>query len=313
MVSLLLFLSSSLLAASPEERGLEYLSREVPRWSAENKCFSCHNNGDAARALYVGLRLGMTVPAPALRDTSGWLAQPGRWGENEENQPFKDRRLARLQFAVTLQAAVKSRQIEAGGALKEAAELVAREQDANGSWQVEAPGTLGSPGTWGIPLATVLARELLHTVNAERYAPAVRRADAWLLELRVVSILDAAAVLLARSGEDSPKALQQRDRCLDILLKGEARDGGWGPYVTSPPEPFDTAVVLLALTQGKGQVASSDLSRRGRAYLIRTQAADGSWPATTRPAGADSYAQHIATTGWATLALLLSQPKSIAR
>jgi hypothetical protein len=37
---------------TPEERALVYLAREVPRWSVENKCHSCHNNGDAARALY---------------------------------------------------------------------------------------------------------------------------------------------------------------------------------------------------------------------------------------------------------------------
>ena len=34
------------------------------------------------------------------------------------------------------------------------------------------------------------------------------------------------------------------------------------------------------------------------------QEADGSWPETTRPPGADSYAQRISTTGWALLALL---------
>lgn len=32
-------------------RALDYLSREVPAWKKKNGCFSCHNNGDAARAL----------------------------------------------------------------------------------------------------------------------------------------------------------------------------------------------------------------------------------------------------------------------
>ena len=39
-------------AESQEEaakRALQFLSREVPSWSIENKCYSCHNNGDAAR------------------------------------------------------------------------------------------------------------------------------------------------------------------------------------------------------------------------------------------------------------------------
>jgi hypothetical protein len=44
--------------------------------------------------------------------------------------------------------------------------------------------------------------------------------------------------------------------------------------------------------------------RRGREFLVGAQQPDGSWPETTRPPGADSYAQRISTTGWALLALL---------
>ena len=32
-------------------RAVKYLAHEVPRWRAEEGCYSCHNNGDAARAL----------------------------------------------------------------------------------------------------------------------------------------------------------------------------------------------------------------------------------------------------------------------
>ena len=60
-----------------EYRALAYLAREVPRWARENKCYSCHNNGDAARALYKAVRLGEPVPREALQDTSRWLRRPG--------------------------------------------------------------------------------------------------------------------------------------------------------------------------------------------------------------------------------------------
>src|SRR5947209_16193452 len=52
---------------------ISFLTREVPRWFRKNKCFSCHNNGDAARALYHAVRLGFAVPRKALADTSEWL------------------------------------------------------------------------------------------------------------------------------------------------------------------------------------------------------------------------------------------------
>ncbi len=55
-------------AAQPAEaRAVAFLSREVPRWSRENHCYSCHNNGDAARALYQASRAGIRVPRGVTR------------------------------------------------------------------------------------------------------------------------------------------------------------------------------------------------------------------------------------------------------
>ena len=74
----------------------------------------------------------------------------------------------------------------------------------------------------------------------------------------------------------------------------------------APPEAFDTAVVLLALASvDRAEVRPA--IERGRAYLVGTQLEAGGWPETTRPAGGQSYAQHISTSGWATLALMISR------
>ncbi len=69
-----LWIAALCLAASPspEERAIAYLAREVPAWSAKNQCFSCHNNGNAARALYAADRLGYALPEKALADTTRW-------------------------------------------------------------------------------------------------------------------------------------------------------------------------------------------------------------------------------------------------
>ena len=81
-----------------------------------------------------------------------------------------------------------------------------------------------------------------------------------------------------------------------------------GAYTTSPPEPFDTALVLIGLARCRD---STDPVRRmmvrGRAFLVSSQREDGSWPETTRPSGATSYAQRISTAGWATMALLATR------
>jgi hypothetical protein len=99
------------------------------------------------------------------------------------------------------------------------------------------------------------------------------------------------------------------------MARGQSIDGGWGPYAQSPPEPFDTAVVVLALVRfGQTSYAREAPGldariERGRAFLVASQNPDGSWTETTRPAGAVSYAQRLSTTGWATLALLATRPR----
>ena len=70
-------------AALPTEetRAVAFLAREVPRWKTENDCYSCHNNGDAARALIVATARGHAV-GDALDDTLAWLRQPQKWNHN---------------------------------------------------------------------------------------------------------------------------------------------------------------------------------------------------------------------------------------
>jgi hypothetical protein len=115
---------------------------------------------------------------------------------------------------------------------------------------------------------------------------------------------DASIALLAFAGRTDPAAAPLLRRALDRLRDGQSSDGGWGPFADAPPEPFDTALALLALTRLDPTPETRTMIHRGRAWLIAAQADDGSWPETTRPAGAESYAQRVSTAGWATLALL---------
>src|SRR5262249_48659689 len=151
---------------------------------------------------------------------------------------------------------------------------------------------------------TYFARRTLMRADAEKHKDAIANADRWLRKAPIESVLDAGSVLLALGQAPDPPATAQRKRAFDLIRKGEAREGGWGPYITAPPEVFDTAVVLVALA---GQEQTAEVKRwiaRGRAFLRSMQEGDGNWPETTRPSGGDSYAQRLSTSGWATLALL---------
>lgn len=292
-----------LAAPPPESRALAFLAREVPRWSVENKCYSCHNNGDAARALYTAVRLSYPVPAKALADTSRWLAKPQQWDHNGGEGPFNDKQLTTIQFAAALVDAVEAGLVKDRSALTQAAARVVAYQRNDGSWLIDVGESLGSPATYGTCLATYQACRVLRTAEPRYYQAALAKADRWFRTVMVESVLDAAAILLALEGKDDA-AVQQRQRCLALIRKGQPESGGWGPYAHSPPEAFDTALVLLALSRSADQPGIKEMLRKGRAFLVKLQKEDGSWEETTRPPGNDSYAQRLSTSGWATLALL---------
>jgi hypothetical protein len=279
----------------------------VPRWAADNQCYSCHNNGDAARALYTAHRLKYALPAKTLDDTSAWLQKPQTWHKNGGDAEFKDDGLARIQFASALVEAIEAGLIKDRQPLLAAAEMIVKDQHKSGAWQAQFGGDVGSPVTYGACLATVQAQRILQKADAKKYQTAIANADAWLVKAPVPRVLDAAAVLWGLDGMDGKEVAEKRRHCLETIRKGESKNGGWGPYVNSSPEVFDTALVLLAISPVSNDKEVKEMLKHGRAYLIATQKKDGNWPETTRPAGAESYAQRLSTAGWATLALLATR------
>lgn len=268
------------MAAGPEQRAVDYLAQEVPKWSRENHCYSCHNNGDAARALFAAARRGYTVPKPATADTLEWLSRPAKWSESHGAPGVTNVKLANIQFAVALlDARLRDRK-----PLAVAARAVAQLQDPDGSWKVDAGGIPGAPATYGVALATYMASRV---VGAAGLDSANRRAMEWLRTASAGNTVDAAAIVLATP--------ERRD-AVEFLRRSQASDGGWG-------EVFDTAVAVLA-SHAAGE---KGLAARGRASLLRMQQPAGGWPETTRPSGGVSYAEHISTTAWALYALLETQ------
>jgi hypothetical protein len=286
MLLALIVAFSTLLSADDTalSKALQYLTVEVPAWKKDNGCFSCHNNGDAARALMVARR-----EAP-IADTLTWLRKPSEWDKQQSDAPFRDKGLARVQFSFALAEAVNSGLLPRDAYFIEAAEQLAVMQAPGGSWPLDQDAAVGSPATYGTPLATYAALRTLLIAGSERFEKHITRGREWLRALKPSSIPDAAAVALALRDANAVK----------WLLAAQNRDGGWGPYRTTPSEAFDTAIASLALFEAAQPVPAA----RGIEWLRKTQLKDGGWEGTTRPSGGGSYAQHISTSGWATLALL---------
>jgi hypothetical protein len=288
-----------------EAKAIRFLQREVPAWPQENHCFSCHNNGDAARALYTATRRGYRLPARALAETTAWVARPDRWEHNKGNPALNDQRLANVQFGASLQAAVAAGKVNDPRPLQQAAQKIAADQGPDGAWHIDPQNAVGSPVAYATTLATYVAWQMLKEANAPGTSAAIRKAENWLKQAGPDNVPAAATLLLALAPE--PNLSPKREACLETIRRAQAPEGGWGPYADSPPEPFDTALVLLALAQLSSTPEVGLWIRRGRHFLATEQRSDGSWAATTRPPGGTSYAQRISTTAWATLALLTTR------
>jgi hypothetical protein len=307
-------LTTAVAAAEPRDdaaaavairTGIGFLATEVPAWRRENGCFSCHNNGDGARALYQASRAGFEVKDSTLHETTEWLAQPGNWSDNRGDDEFNDPKLAALQFAAALlESQTSDRGERRSEALTEAARLVATFQEPDGSWRPQTSGLVGSPITWGRILSTAIACDVLNAADPMEFRPAIVKADRWLRESEPKNVLDAAALLWGLSSAKDQAAAAQREKALVLIREGENPDGGWGPYVTSATQTFDTALTLLALSRLDPTPETQRLIRRGTEQLVKLQLEDGSWPPTTRPPGANSYAHRISTSAWALQALL---------
>jgi hypothetical protein len=292
LVRLLLFF----LASTPEQRAVDYLSHEVPNWHRDNRCFSCHNNGDAARALFLAAHRGYAIKREVVADTVDWLSKPADWENNHGNPGFSNTKLARIQFA----AALTDAHLPDSGLLIAAAESLLPLQEKTGEWRIATGGLPGAPAIYGTSLATYMARRTLETADAKRFAEPVARANRWLMKSEPENLLDAAVMLLALPSNDLV-----RRKCVERLVAAQTSDGGWGPQPRVPAEVFDTAAVMIALDAAGVRAPLA----RSREYLLKAQQPAGGWPETTRPAGNTSYAEHISTTGWALYALLTVRPE----
>jgi len=293
-------------------KGVAFLRAEVPKWRQEHSCYSCHNNGDATRALLEAGARGYDV-GDSLDDTLNFLKKPTAWDQNKAPSGFDDKRLARVQFASAL--AVAERHGKAASTdLAESAKRLVADQAADGSWTLDQSHSLGSPATYGTILATWAARTSLIASGMQPDAFTVVQADRWIRGLTVENVFDASSVLLALDLSGDVMADGLRRTALSIVRSGQSPSGGWGPYVTAPPEVFDSALAVLALSalnaeprMARSTYRPEDLREaiaKGKAFIESQQRPDGSWPETTRPAGHESYAQRISTTAWALLALL---------
>ena len=153
-----------------------------------------------------------------------------------------------------------------------------------------------------------------------RYAPEGDRASArslehasdWLARAKPEDTQDQAFHALALSWV-APRSDRARTAARS-LITSQRSDGGWSQLPAMPSDAYATGLALYALHAAGKMPAADPVYRKGVDYLLRTQAADGTWHVKSRaiwlqpyfesgfPYGQDQFIS-AAATAWAAMAL----------
>ena len=148
----------------------------------------------------------------------------------------------------------------------------------------------------------------------------IARAVAWLERAKPETTQDRAfhALALAWADDKSPSART----AARALITMQRSDGGWSQLPGLPSDAYATGQALYALFIAGKLSVTDPVYQKGIDYLLRTQAADGTWHVNSRaiwlqpyfesgfPYGRDQFIS-TAGTAWASMALAAAaQPQT---
>lgn len=146
----------------------------------------------------------------------------------------------------------------------------------------------------------------------------IAKSRQWLLDLKPASTEERVFQLRCLQTLSVDDSIQQTS--INALLKLQNADGGWSQLPEMQSDAYATGTVLVALLRSHLIDADEPAIRKGIQYLVDTQQADGSWHVISHakpfqtyfetgfPYGKDQFIS-VTASSWATVALLLTQPK----
>ena len=304
-------------------RGVRAIEASQAIWYDHQVCSSCHQQYQPAIAFAVARAHGVPV-------NEALVEQDGRRDRDFTNFGF-----ARLDDAIqfrgpiepVLQEGYRLLAVHAAGRKPDlttnltARMLIAR-QRPSGDWSGlnQRPPSSSSDFT-KTAIGLRVVQLFHHPADAAASRSAIARAAAWLESHRGVETEDRTYQLLGLHWAGARRGLLSR--LARELASTQQSDGGWGSVAGRASEAYSTGEALVALHEAGGMTTSDPVWKRGVAFLIRTQAADGTWHVPSRlheparlsppyfesgyPYGHDQFISAHGT-AWAVMALASALP-----
>jgi hypothetical protein len=323
-VSVVLLLALSAAADEPAtdpsavratiDRGLAFLAKDAIAWKSEHNCTSCHHAGPIIWSMREAKQRGIAVDEPVLAELTKWIAESGDGKTGVARPPEVPRALNEkaVNFALALAADPAPDDVSREG-MKRLLQTVESDQVDNGSWNSwpdTRPPIFGNSDERTTALATLA---LLPTAaSGDEAAKAARdKGVAWLERTTTDDDPQSIAlrvVLWQRLGRPA----EQSAAWVERIRSRQNVDGGWSQTPDMASDAWATGQALYALAHAASNTDDSAI-QRGRAFLVKTQRDDGSWPMTSRPTkpGGEGSKSLIPIVGagsaWAVLGLVRSQ------
>lgn len=298
------------------KRSLAFLQDKGGWWMREKKCASCHHVPMTIWTFQDAKDRGYAVNEQLLAEMLTWTTATDNAAKLLNSEPLKNKepgknkmQMGSVFLALGLNARPQSAP-EATAWLTRFNAHAADAQEADGCYV----GPDGRPPIFDSKeVATLLVATALSPRGSTATSAPRDKAAEWLKtnkaganpQFLVFRIL--LADRLAR-----PKEEMQADA--QALLKLQNGDGGFSQTKELGSDAYATGQVIYALALAGSSAAEEPISR-AQAFLVKTQASDGSWPMTSRPAkpggeGAKDLAPiTYAATAWATIGLVRSLPE----
>ncbi|HKB05412.1 MAG TPA: hypothetical protein VKD90_24520 [Gemmataceae bacterium] len=296
------------------DRALPLLVKAAEGHVAKQTCFACHNQALPMLAFHAAREHGFTVDDTDLKVQTDYIAE--FLGKNKDK--FRKGTGTGGQVDTAGYALFT---LELGGHAPDdttaaVVEYLLKYQSDRDHWRVVSnrPPSEASHFTTNY----LALRGLRMWGTAEQKDAIAKRFEAvrgWLLKTPAKDTEDRVFRLLALK-ETGAKESEIKDAA-QALLKTQRSDGSWGQLDDLPGDPYATGSALFALNQAGGLAVTDPAYRKGMWFLLRTQAADGSWKVKSRskpfqpyyesgfPYGNDQYISATAS-GWAAAALALA-------
>ncbi len=297
-------------------RAIALLEKQSPQFVRKGGCNSCHSQYLPSAAVALARERGIAAPKQLTQIPLGLLERSPERTMNMAAPSPNSLGYEMFDFAANRRPAD-----EYTDALVHYLKL---QQRPEGHW-----ATTGNrpPLTYDAYITTAMVIKAL-----QRYSPSAQKKDTekrltraarWLDSAKPVTTQERAFHLLGLKWAGGDEAMIKKSA--GGLAGKQRNDGGWSQLPTMGSDAYATGEALYALHQADQMKITDDVYQRGVRYLLRTQAADGSWHVKTRsfpvqpyfesgfPYGHDQWIS-AAGTSWASMALSLAvEPEPLSR